>query len=116
VGRTHSGAASGKGAVYEWSGNKKVGQGRMEITASTPSQLVGIKLDFLKPFEAHHTIEFSLAPSGTGTDGTWAMIGTSPFVMKVMGIFMNMEKMIGKDFDKGLAKLKANLERGQSLA
>lgn len=110
--RTHSGAASGKGAVYEWNGNKKVGRGRMEITTSTPSQLVGIKLDFLAPFEAHHMVEFTLTPSGAGTDVTWTMIGTSPFVMKVMSIFMNMEKMIGKDFEKGLAKLKATVERG----
>ena len=109
--RTYSGATSGKGAVYEWLGNKKVGQGRMEITTSTPSQLVGIKLDFLKPFEAHHLVEFTLTPSGTGTDVTWAMIGSYPFVMKVMCVFMNMEKMVGKDFDKGLAKLKANVER-----
>src|SRR5688500_11900387 len=108
--RTHSGAPSGKGAVYEWSGNKKVGQGRMEITTSTPSQLVGIKLDFLKPFKAHHTVELTLTPSGNGTNVTWAMFGANPFLMKVMGVFMNMDRMVGKDFEKGLARLKAHVE------
>lgn len=108
--RTHSGAASGQGAVYEWSGNKKVGQGRMEITTATPSQLVVIKLDFLEPFETHNTVELTLAPSGNGTDVTWAMFGSNPFLMKVMGVFMSMDKMVGKDFEKGLARLKKHVE------
>jgi uncharacterized protein YndB with AHSA1/START domain len=108
--RTHSGPTNGKGAIYEWKGNKKVGEGRMEITESIPSQKVGIKLDFLKPFEAHNNVEISLAPSGKSTDVTWAMFGESPFLMKVMGLFMSMDKMVGKDFEKGLAKLKARVE------
>jgi uncharacterized protein YndB with AHSA1/START domain len=108
--RTHSGAGSGKGAVYEWSGNKKEGQGRMEITESVPSQKVGIKLDFIAPFEAHNTTEITLAPSDSGTSVRWAMMGSSPFLMKVMGLFVSMDKMVGKDFEKGLAKLKAQLE------
>lgn len=103
--RTHSGATSGKGAVYEWKGNKKVGRGRMEITESVPSQKVGIKLDFFEPWEAHNTTAFTLTPSGGGTDVVWSMDGSSPFMMKVMGIFMNMDKMVGKDFEKGLDKL-----------
>jgi uncharacterized protein YndB with AHSA1/START domain len=108
--RTHSGPASGKGAIYEWLGNKKVGQGRMEITASDPSEKVVIKLDFLKPFETHNTVEISVAPSGQGSEVTWAMFGSSPFLMKVMGVFMNMDKMVGKDFEKGLGRLKALVE------
>jgi uncharacterized protein YndB with AHSA1/START domain len=108
--RTHSGATSGKGAVYEWLGNKKVGQGRMEITESVPLRKVIIKLDFLKPFEAHNITELTLTPSGSGTELTWALHGPSPFLMKVIGVFMSMDKMAGKDFEKGLAKLKAQVE------
>ncbi len=108
--RTYSGATSGKGAVYEWRGNKKVGEGRMEITTATPSQLVVIKLDFLKPFETHNTVELTLTPSGNGTNVTWAMSGASPFFMKVMCVFVSMDKMVGKDFEKGLARLKAHVE------
>ena len=108
--RTHSGPASGKGAVYEWSGNKQVGQGRMEITESVPPEKVGIKLDFLKPFEAHNQVEITAVPSGNGSEVTWAMSGEYPFMMKVMCLFMNMEKMIARDFDKGLARLKKLVE------
>jgi len=109
--RTFSGAAQGQGAVYEWSGNSKVGTGRMEITgASAPSQ-VTIQLDFLKPFEGHDVSEFALAPQGDGTNVTWSMHGPSPYVSKLMGIFFNMDKMIGGDFDRGLANLKAAAER-----
>lgn len=108
--RTHSGAPSGKGAVYEWKGNKRVGRGRMEITESEPSRRVVIKLDFFEPFEAHNTVELTLVRVGEGTDVTWAMTGTNPYMMKVIGIFMNMDKMLGKDFEKGLARLKGQLE------
>ena len=104
--RTHSGATSGKGAIYEWNGNKKVGQGRMEITESVPSQKLALKLDFIKPFEAHNVTEFTLTPQGSGTDLNWAMIGSKPYMMKVMGLFMNLDNMVGRDFEKGLAKLK----------
>jgi Polyketide cyclase / dehydrase and lipid transport len=99
--RIHSGAASGKGAVYEWDGNSKVGKGRMEITdASAPSK-IAIKLDFLKPFEGHNIAEFTLEPQGDSTDVTWTMHGPSPFVSKIMQVFMSMDKLIGKDFDSG---------------
>lgn len=108
--RSHSGAPSGKGAIYEWSGNKKVGRGRMEITESVPSESVGIQLDFLEPFKAHNTTEFTLTPRDGGTDVNWSMTGSNGFMMKVMGLFMNMDKMVGKDFEKGLAKLKAQVE------
>jgi Polyketide cyclase / dehydrase and lipid transport len=109
--RTFSGPASGVGSTYEWEGNKKVGQGRMEITQSAPSSNIAIKLDFIKPFQAHNTAEFTLAPNGGSTDVTWAMLGQKPFLFKVMSVFMNMDKMIGKDFEAGLANLKAISEQ-----
>jgi uncharacterized protein YndB with AHSA1/START domain len=104
--RSFSGAASGKGAVYAWDGNKNVGSGRMEILdVSVPSKIV-IKLDFLKPFEAHNTAEFTMLPQGDATNLTWAMHGPLVFMAKVMHVFVNMDKMIGKDFEAGLANLK----------
>jgi hypothetical protein len=109
--RTYSGAASGKGAVYGWEGNKNVGSGRMEILeASTPSKIV-IKLDFLKPFEAHNIAEFTMLPQGDVTNVTWVMHGPAVFMSKVMQVFMNMHKMIGKDFETGLANLKSFTEK-----
>jgi uncharacterized protein YndB with AHSA1/START domain len=113
--RSYSGAASGRGAVYAWDGNKNVGSGRMEIIeASTPSKIV-IKLDFLKPFEAHNTAEFTMLPHGDAsnvtTNITWLMHGPAPFMSKVMQVFMNMDKMIGKDFETGLANLKKATEK-----
>ena len=109
--RTYSGAGSGKGAVYAWDGNKNVGTGRMEILeVSAPSKIV-IKLDFFKPFEAHNTAEFTMLPQGDATSLTWLMHGPAPFMSKVMQVFMNMDKMIGKDFEAGLAKLKKLTER-----
>ena len=109
--RTYSGAAEGKGAVYEWEGNKKVGKGRMEIIDAPPSEKVAIKLDFLKPFEAHNTAEFTLQPRGETTDVTWVMHGPNLFIGKVMSVFISMDRMVGKDFEAGLANLKAAAER-----
>jgi hypothetical protein len=109
--RTYSGAASGIGAVYAWEGNRSVGSGRMEITEASPCSKVTIQLDFLKPFEAHNVAEFSLQPAGGATNVTWSMQGSSPFMMKVMGIFASMDKMIGKDFEAGLANLKSVAEK-----
>jgi hypothetical protein len=109
--RTYSGAANGKGAVYEWEGNNKAGKGRMEITnSSSPTQVV-INLDFVKPFEAHNIVEFTLDAKGNATDVMWAMRGRSPYIAKVMGIFFNMDRMVGKDFETGLANLKAVTEK-----
>lgn len=109
--KTLSGAASGQGAIYEWEGNSDVGKGRMEIKdASAPSK-VTIKLDFLKPFEAHNIAEFTLEPKGDTTGVTWVMTGSSPYVMKLMGIFVSMDSMVGKDFETGLANLKAVAEK-----
>jgi uncharacterized protein YndB with AHSA1/START domain len=112
--RTHSGATSGKGAIYEWQGNNKVGQGRMEIMESNAPRRIVIKLDFLKPFEAHNTAEFILTPQGDErTDVSWAMSGPTPFIGKIMHVFMNMDKMVGKDFATGLANLKTVNELAQ---
>jgi uncharacterized protein YndB with AHSA1/START domain len=109
--RTFSGAEKGKGAVYEWDGNKNVGAGRMEITDTSPPNKVVIKLDFIKPFEGHNIAEFTMAPQGDATNVTWAMYGPSPYVAKVMGTFMNMDKMIGTDFEAGLVNLKTLAEK-----
>jgi hypothetical protein len=103
--RTLSGETSGKGAIYEWKGNKKVGRGRMEITESVPPEKISIQLDFFEPWKAHNTTDFTFASSGDGTDVVWSMNGTNPFMMKVICLFMDMDKMVGKDFEKGLDKL-----------
>lgn len=109
--RIMSGAPNGKGAVYAWEGNKEIGKGRMEITESTPPSRVTMKLDFVEPFEAHNVVDFTLAPQGTATNVTWAIHGPSPFLSKLIGIFCNMDKMIGKDFEAGLASLKSAAEK-----
>jgi hypothetical protein len=108
--RTYSGAASGTGAVYEWVGNKQVGQGRMEIAGASSPSKVTIKLDFIKPFKAHNTAEFTLQTQGDSTNVTWAMEGRQPFMFKVMSLFFSMDKMIGKDFEAGLANMKSLTE------
>jgi uncharacterized protein YndB with AHSA1/START domain len=109
--RTYSGPASGPGAVYEWEGNKKVGQGRMEIAETSPPSKLTIKLDFLKPFEAHNTTVFTLVPQGNSTNVTWTMHGQQPFMFKVMKTFIDMDKLVGKDFEAGLANLKSIAEK-----
>ncbi len=101
-----------KGAVHEWDGNKNVGSGRMEILeAISPSKIV-IKLDFFKPFEGHNTAEFTLLPESdaSATSIIWVMRGPAPFMTKVMQLFMNLDRMIGKDLDAGLANLKRIIE------
>lgn len=107
--RVYSGASSGKGAIYQWNGNRNVGSGRMEILDTTPSKTT-IKLDFFTPFEGHNTAEFIALPRGDATMLTWAMRGPSPFMSKVMQVFINMDTMIGKDFEIGLANLKDVVE------
>ena len=109
--RTFSGASTGKGAVYEWDGDKNVGKGRMEIIESARPTKILIKLDFIEPFEGHNTAEFTMEPKGDNTVVTWAMYGPSAYMMKVMGIFMKMDTMIGNDFEAGLAALKAAAEK-----
>jgi len=108
--RTLSGAATGTGAIYEWQGNKEVGKGKMEIADTTSPSKVVIKLDFLEPFEAHNIAEFDLQGKGESTDVTWAIYGPSPFITKLMSVFFDMDKMIGRDFEVGLANLKAVAE------
>jgi cellulose synthase/poly-beta-1,6-N-acetylglucosamine synthase-like glycosyltransferase len=109
--RTYSGAASGKGAVYAWEGNKDVGQGRMEIAESVPPSKVTIKLDSIKPFEAHNIVEFTLEPQGDATNIRWAMQGHTSYFAKIIHVFFDMDSMVGKDFETGLANLKAIAEK-----
>ncbi len=109
--RSYGGADSGKGAVYGWDGNNNVGSGRMEILdASMPSKIV-IKLDFFKPFEGHNTAEFTMLPQGDATQLTWLMHGPAPFMSRLMQVFVNLDRMIGKDFEVGLSNLKALAEK-----
>jgi uncharacterized protein YndB with AHSA1/START domain len=109
--RSYSGAESGKGAVYAWDGNKNVGPGRMEILdTSAPTKIV-IKLDFFTPFEGHNTAEFTMLPQGDATNVTWLMHGPAPFMAKIMHVFMNIDRMVGKDFEIGLANLKRLTEK-----
>ena len=109
--RTFGAVTAGKGAVYEWEGNKNVGKGRMEITDAAQPAKVVIKLDFLEPFEGHNTAEFTLDRKGDATAVTWAMYGPANFVSKLMGVFFNMDRMIGDDFAIGLANLKSITEK-----
>lgn len=109
--RTYSGPESGKGAAYEWDGDKNVGKGRMEVLEATAPGKVVIKLDFIKPFEGHNTAELTLQPKDGQTVVTWAMYGPSPFMSKLIGTFMNFDDMIGRDFAAGLVKLKTIVEK-----
>jgi uncharacterized protein YndB with AHSA1/START domain len=109
--RTYSGAESGKGAVYAWDGDKNVGSGRMEILETAAPTRIVIKLDFFKPFEGHNTAEFTMLPQGDGTNLTWTMYGPANFMSKLMQVFMNLDNMIGKDFEAGLANLKKLTEK-----
>ena len=109
--RTFGAATSGKGATYAWEGNKDVGQGSMEITESVPPSKVALKLDFVKPFEGHNIVEFTLEPKGDTTNVTWAMQGPTPYFAKIIHVFINMDSMVGKDFETGLANLKAAAEK-----
>ena len=109
--RTFSGAPSGKGTVYEWEGDKNVGSGRMEIADTSPPSKVTIKLDMIKPFAAHNIVEYTLERKGDATDITWAMQGQTPYFAKIIHVFINMDKMVGRDFEAGLADLKALAEK-----
>lgn len=109
--RTFSGPPSGKGSIYDWSGNKNIGRGRMEITDTAPPSRVTIQLDFFAPFEAHNVAEFTMIPEGSRTKVTWAMRGPVPFKMKIMHVLMNMDKMCGNQFDEGLTAMKDVAER-----
>jgi len=112
--RTFSGADAGVGAIYAWASTGKAGAGRMEITgmdAGPAQSIITIRLEFFKPFRQTNTAEFTMTPTDAGTDLAWAMFGPSPFVSKLMGVFMDFDKMVGKDFEAGLAALKRNAEQ-----
>ncbi|MFA5883271.1 MAG: SRPBCC family protein [Acidimicrobiia bacterium] len=108
--RGYSGAPSGVGALYEWAGNRKAGAGRMTITAVQPDESVTIDLQFLKPFKSKGTVVLTLRPEGTATVVRWTMTGRQTLMIRFFGIFMSMDKIIGPDFEKGLARLKADVE------
>ena len=102
---TFSGTASGTGAVFAWAGNDKVGEGKMTLTESLPPGRILIRLEFLKPFENTSMTEFLFQPEGQGTRVTWTMTGHKGFLSKAICLFMNMDRMVGGDFEKGLANL-----------
>lgn len=103
--RTYSGAPAGAGAVYQWTGNKNVGEGRMTIVESRPNELLRMRLEFLKPFKATNEAIFSFAPVSNQTKVTWAMTGDKNFIFKAVHMVMNMDKMCGRMFEQGLASL-----------
>lgn len=109
----YRGPQAGAGAAYHFQGNKDVGKGSISIVESAAPAKVTMKLDMIEPFEGHNIVEFSIAPRGDATEVTWAMHGPSPFVAKLMGIFLDMDRMIGRDFDAGLSDLKARAERAR---
>ena len=109
--RTRSGAANGKGAVYAWDGDKNVGKGRMEIAEASPPSKVSLKLDFERPFEAHNIVNFTMEPKGDATSVTWAMQGPVPYMAKIVHVIFNMDRMVGRDFEVGLANLKMLAEK-----
>ncbi|MDJ0952239.1 MAG: SRPBCC family protein [Acidimicrobiia bacterium] len=110
--KTYSGPDSGVGAAYAWSGNRKVGQGSMEIKDVAEPSNVRIALEFLKPFKARNKTEFVLEPTGAGTEVTWTIKGRKTLLTRIMGIFRSMDAMIGPDFERGLARLKQVAEEG----
>ncbi|MGB5168594.1 MAG: SRPBCC family protein [Acidimicrobiia bacterium] len=112
--RSYSGADSGVGAGYAWAGNRKAGEGQMEITDAVEPSSVQIALDFLKPFKSSSTTSFSLKPQGDATEVTWTMTGPMTLMARVMGVFKSMDKMVGPDFEKGLAQLKGATEQPES--
>ena len=108
--RTYSGAASGRGAISDWHSSGSAGIGRMSITESLPTTRISVKTDFVKPFEAHNMNDFVLEPARNATKVTWTMHGTNLYLMKVMGIFVNMDRVMGKHFEAGLHNLKTLAE------
>ena len=108
--QTYEGAPAGVGAIYTWVGNKNVGEGRMTLTESRPSDLIRIKLEFFKPFAGTNIAEFTFKPEGNQTAVTWSMAGKNNFMAKAIHLFMNMDKMIGGQFETGLAQMKLIVE------
>ncbi len=109
--KTYSGSSSGKGAMYAWEGNKEVGKGEITITATTPPSKIVMDLHMIEPFEGHNVATFTLSATGDSTTVTWSLDDKHKFIVKVIGLFMNMDKMIGRDFEAGLAKLKTVAEK-----
>ncbi|MGC0362938.1 hypothetical protein ABH922_000922 [Rhodococcus sp. 27YEA15] len=109
--RTYSGADSGVGASYAWSGNKKAGSGSMTITESIPNERVVLDLEFVKPFKSRNVTTFLLTPREDGLQVTWQMTGPKNLFFRIFGFAFSMDKLIGKDFDSGLAQLKATAEK-----
>jgi len=114
--QTYAGAPAGAGAVYTWTGNKEVGEGRMTLAGSRPHELIRIDLEFLKPFAATSIAEFTFKPEGNQTAVTWSMAGKVNFVAKVIHLFVDMDRMIGTNFEKGLADMKSVVEGQRSLS
>jgi hypothetical protein len=112
--QTYEGAPAGEGAVYTWTGNREVGTGRMTIVESRPGERIRIKLEFFEPFAATNTSEFAFRPEGDGTAVTWSMTGRNNFVGKAIGLVMNMDRMIGGDFESGLAAMRSVAEASAS--
>ena len=108
--QAYEGAPAGVGAIYTWAGNNEVGEGRMTITESRPSELIRIKMEFFKPFAGTSTAEFAFKPERNQTAVTWSMAGTNNFMAKAINLFMNMDKMVGGQFEKGLAEMKSVAE------
>jgi uncharacterized protein YndB with AHSA1/START domain len=108
--QTYEGSASGVGAIYTWSGNDEVGEGKMKILESKPNERVVIALEFLRPFPSSSITEFTFQPEGAGTTVTWKMSGENNFMSKAFQLFMKMDSMIGPDFEKGLAAMKTIVE------
>ncbi|HVM33180.1 MAG TPA: SRPBCC family protein [bacterium] len=109
----YEGPSSGVGATYSWEGNSKVGAGKMTLVKSTPFSLIDIQLEFLKPMKGQNLTEFTFAPEGRGTKVTWTMSGPLNLVGKAFHMVCSMDKMVGPDFEKGLAQLKAQAEGGK---
>jgi uncharacterized protein YndB with AHSA1/START domain len=109
--RSFSGAESGPGARYAWAGDRNVGEGSMEIVEAAQPSSLRLNLDFLKPFEAHNQVDFALQPRASGTEVVWTMTGPVPFLAKIIHVFFNMDRMVGGDFEAGLAALKHEAER-----
>jgi uncharacterized protein YndB with AHSA1/START domain len=112
--RTYSGPTEGKGAVSEWSGSGSTGKGRMTIVESVPPQMVSITVDFVKPFEAHNMNQFALEPAEGGTKVTWSIDASNLYLMRVMGIFVNMQKEFGKHMESGLTSLQTFAEQQET--
>jgi hypothetical protein len=103
--RSYSGSDSGAGAKYAWNGNRKAGSGTMEIVDAAEPHTIRIRLEFTKPFRAVNPTTFKFAPAGGGTQVTWTMTGENKGIGKLFAVFMNMDRMVGADFEKGLAAL-----------